>query len=144
MTRKAIPTKVQVSVAIRQGWHSAGAGCGFFACALCRGPLPAVDDRVLEHMVPHATMVALGQDPDEIDNLRWVHAECAARKTNGTKATCASGDLHKIAKAKRLAKATEEHKAVLARVMTRPAGKIKSRGFAKGLRKTFSGKVVPR
>ena len=144
MKRKAIPTKVQVSVAIRQAWESAGAGCEYFACALCRKALDSHEPRILEHMTPHATMILLGRDPDEPSNLAWVHDHCAARKTNGTKATCADGDNHKIAKAKRLAKATEEHKAVLARVMTRPAGKIKSRGFAKGLRKTFSGKVVPK
>lgn len=134
--RKAIPVKVQVSVAIRQA--------GGVRCPLCLGWVDGDEPRVLEHMTPHATMVALGKVPDAIDNLRWVHAECAAKKTNGTKATCADGDLHKIAKAKRVAKATEIHRAVVARVMERKPSRIRSRGFDKTLTKKFNGRVERR
>jgi 5-methylcytosine-specific restriction endonuclease McrA len=89
-TRKAIPAKVQVAVAIRQA-------NGAVLCPLCSNVLCVWEPHILEHMVP----LALGGGND-IDNLRWVHAHCAAKKTNGTKATSAGGDLHKIAKAKRL------------------------------------------
>ena len=63
---------------------------------------------------------------------------------NGGKATCADGDIHKIAKAKRIAKAREAHAAVVAKVMERPAGAIRSRGFDKGLRRRFDGRVERR
>lgn len=122
--RKAIPARVQVSVALRQGPCSV-------MCPLCRHYLYADQPRILEHLTPHATMVALGKDPDAPDNLAWVHAECAARKTNGTPATCASGDLHKIGKAKRLEKAREVHRAVLAGETTREPSRLKGRGFPK-------------
>lgn len=137
MSRAPIPAKVQVSVAIRQRRHALGG----LRCSLCYEPIYSDSERVLEHMTPRALRIELGLDPDDASNLEFVHAKCAKIKTIGTKATCASGDLHKIAKAKRLAKAQEEHKAVVARVMKRAPGKIKSRGFPKGLRKRMSGKV---
>lgn len=112
---------------------------GSIRCVLCNKPLTADMARVLEHMTP----VALGGG-NTIDNLRWVHRPCADRKTNGTAATCASGDLHKIAKAKRLAKAQEVHRAVLAGEVTREPSRMKSRGFDKTRSRTFSGKVVSR
>ena len=104
MRRKAIPVKTQIDVAIRQAHQTAFtlAGVVGFQCPLCKLLLSSGAPRILEHMVPHATMVALGKDPDAVDNLAWVHAECAAKKTNGNKATCADGDTHKIGKAKRL------------------------------------------
>lgn len=101
--RKAIPARVMVSVAIRQAWQSTAAGCEFFACGLCRQPLNAYEPRILEHMTPRATLVALGMDPDTPANLYWVHAECAAKKTNGTKATTAGSDKHMIRKGERVA-----------------------------------------
>ena len=94
--RKAIPVRVQVSVAIRQAMY------GHIPCPLCLRQIGPGDAVILEHMTPHATRVALGLDPDAIDNLRFVHAECANTKTNGTKATTAGSDKHAIAKAKRL------------------------------------------
>lgn len=103
--RKAIPVRVQVSVAIRQSrserpdWHGDGV-----VCPLCGWNLWEHETRILEHMTPWATMVALGRDPDDIENLRWVHKECADRKTNGTKATTAGSDKHMIAKAVRFDK----------------------------------------
>jgi hypothetical protein len=100
--RKAIPVRVQVSVAIRQGRMAAAGGCEYFPCRICRQPLHEDEPRVLEHMTPHATMVALDRDPDEPDNLAWVCAECAAKKTNGTKATTAGSDKHNIRKGERL------------------------------------------
>lgn len=100
-------------------------------CPLCKSPLTPKQPRILEHMIPHATMTANGLDPDDIENLRFVHAECAAKKTNGTPATCASGDLHKIGKAKRLATARAVHDAVKRGEHVRPASRIKGRGFPK-------------
>lgn len=128
--RPNISLKTRISVIIEQ------AG-GWVRCPICSGPLRASEPRILEHMTPHE----LGGSSDE-DNLRWVHKECASKKTNGSKATSASGDLHKIAKAKRLEKAKAEHEAVIARVTERKPGKIKSRGF-QGHRK-FNGELVRR
>ncbi len=98
--RKAIPVRVQVSVAIRQANMSAHTG--FVRCPLCGRALTREQSRIPEHLTPHATMVALGNDPDDENNLAWVHAECAHKKTNGTKATTAGSDKHMIAKGKRL------------------------------------------
>lgn len=88
--RPHISDRTKVNVAIRQ--------CGGLVCPLCRDALVEQDPRVLEHMVPHE----LGGASDET-NLRWVHKACADRKTQGSGATCADGDIHKIAKAKRIA-----------------------------------------
>ena len=118
MKRPHISTATKVNVAIEQ------AG-GWIRCALCSGPLRPDEPRILEHMVPHEL-----DGSSEEENLRWVHNECAAKKTNGNKATSAGGDIHKIAKAKRLA---------LAREAIREPGKIKSRGF-QGSRK-FNGEI---
>ena len=100
--RKDIPCHVRVSVAIRQANLGANEYKGF-RCPLCSGILESTDARILEHMTPHATRVALGLDPDAIDNLRFVHAECANKKTNGTKATTAGSDKHMIRKGERVA-----------------------------------------
>lgn len=107
--RPSIPAHVRVNVAINQAEH------GAIRCPICHTELASMDARVLEHMVPHE----LGGASDET-NLRWVHKECAAKKTNGTKATSASGDLHKIAKAKRLERARAAHEAA---VLGKPAAK---------------------
>ena len=104
-------------------------------CGICKQWLLLEAERILEHMVPHE----LGGASDET-NLRWVHKECAAKKTNGSKATSAGGDLHKIAKAKRLAKARDELKAVLSGEKQKRPGTIKSRPFG-GWRK-FDGSIV--
>mgnify|MGYP003657864866 CR=1 FL=1 len=107
MKRPNIPAHVRVNVAINQAEYSV------IRCPMCITPLHVTDERVLEHLVPHE----LGGS-SEAENLRWVHKECAAKKTNGTKATSASGDLHKIAKAKRIQRMHEEH---VARVLGKHA-----------------------
>lgn len=118
--RKAIPPHMLVSVAILQAVD------GGLRCPLCTLRITTNHKRILEHLTP----VAFG-GKNEIDNLRFVHRECADKKTNGNAATSAGGDLHKIAKAKRLAKAQEVHRAVLAGEHKREPSRIKSRGFAK-------------
>lgn len=120
---------MKLDVAINQAL-----GGGIY-CPLCDEVIASMDERVLEHMVPHE----LGGASDET-NLRWVHKECAAKKTNGSKATSASGDIHKIAKAKRLEKAREAHEAVVSGTQPKKPGTIKSRGF-QGSRK-FDGTPV--
>ena len=125
--RPHISAKTKVDVAIVQA--------GALLCPLCKHALYEEEARILEHMVPHE----LGGASDET-NLRWVHKECAAKKTNGSKATSAGGDIHKIAKAKRLAKARDELKAVLSGEKTKKPGSIKSRPFG-GWRK-FDGSIV--
>jgi len=124
MKRPNIPHRVMVNVAISQAEH------GAIRCPICHTELAAMDDRILEHMVPHE----LGGASDET-NLRWVHKECAVKKTNGNKATVAGGDIHKIAKAKRLATKHSQ---------PNQPGTIKSRGFDKTLRKKFNGQVERR
>ena len=129
MKRPNIPAHTRVNVAINQAEH------GAIRCPLCHTELAAMDDRILEHMVPHE----LGGASDET-NLRWVHKECAAKKTNGTKVTSASGDIHKIAKAKRLERARQAHEDIVLGVAEKAPGKIKSRPF-QGSRK-FNGTPV--
>lgn len=128
--RKAIPPHMLVSVAILQAVD------GGLRCPLCTLRITTNHKRILEHLTP----VAFGGQ-NSIDNLRFVHAECAAAKTNGNAATSANGDLHKIAKAKRLAKAQAVHEAVLAGTHRREPSKIKSRGFDRTFRKRLNGKV---
>jgi hypothetical protein len=108
-----------VNVAIEQ------AG-GWIRCALCSGPLRPEDPRILEHLVPHEL-----DGSSDAENLRWVHKECAAKKTNGSRATSAGGDIHKIAKAKRLATKHSQ---------PNQPGTIKSRGF-QGSRKFYGTPV---
>lgn len=118
--RKAIPCHVKVSVAIRQAMY------GHIPCPLCLRQIGPGDAVILEHMTPHATRVALGLDPDAIDNLRFVHTECAARKTNGTKATTAGSDKHMIAKGVRFDKINRGE-----RSRKRKGPPLKSRPFPK-------------
>lgn len=129
--RPNISVKMKVDAALRQAF-----GCAH--CPLCKKQLLPEHERILEHMVPYAW------DHSNItENLAWVHKECAHQKTYGSKATSAGGDIHKIAKAKRLAKAREVHEAIL-RGEPRHPGSIKSRGFDKTYRKRMNGEVVRR
>ena len=132
MKRPSVSARMKVDVAIKQ------AG-GWIYCPLCAGPLRPAQSRILEHIVPHA----LGGETDT-ENLRWVHKECADTKTNGSKATASGGDIHKIAKAKRLAKAREELQAVVSGAKKKQPGSIKSRGFDKTWRKQMNGSTVKR
>lgn len=100
--RPHISSKVLVQIAIQQSMN------GWISCPLCHAPLFPEEPRILEHMVPHE----LGGSSDA-ENLRWVHKDCASRKTNGSKATSAGGDLHKIAKGKRLERARLAHEAAV-------------------------------
>lgn len=130
MTRPKISDRAKVNVAL----HQAG---GWIICPLCSGPLRPADDRILEHMVPRE----LGGSDDE-ENLRWVHKDCAAKKTNGSRATSAGGDLHKIAKAKRLDLARLHHAAVLRGERVREPGSIRSRPFDNRWTRKLNGRVV--
>lgn len=118
--RPHINAKTMVNVAINQ------ACSGAIICGICKAPMNSKYKRILEHLVPHE----LGGSSDE-ENLRWVHEECALKKTNGNKATVVGGDIHKIAKAKRLAKAQETHAAIVAKVEERKPSRIPSRPFPK-------------
>lgn len=126
MKRPHIPAHVRVNVAIIQAQH------GGVICPICHTLIVLGDPRILEHMVPHE----LGGLSDET-NLRWVHKDCAITKTNGRKPTAADGDLHKIAKAKRLQRAHEAHvAALLGEPIQTPARRtIPSRPFPKRTQK---------
>ena len=119
MKRPHISVKTKVDVAIRQCYARS------IICQLCDDWLDVDHARILEHLVPHELAGS-----SDAENLRWVHKECAAKKTNGNKATVADGDIHKIAKAKRLLKKHSN---------PTPEGSIKSRGF-QGSR-AFNGKI---
>lgn len=128
MKRPHISTATKVSVAIEQ------AG-GWIRCALCSGPLRPSDPRILERLVPHEL-----DGSSEAEDLRWVHKECAGKKTYGNKATCADGDIHKIAKAKRLEKARAAHEAIVSGTAEKAPGKIKSKPFTQW--RKFNGERV--
>jgi hypothetical protein len=119
MNRPTIPASVKVDVVINQ------AG-GSIRCPLCYGQLYVGDARILEHL----TARQLG-GPDVAGNLAYVHKACAATKTNGNKTTSAGGDIHKIAKVKRLAKAQETHAAIVAKTEAKKPGSMKSRPWPK-------------
>lgn len=121
MKRPHISAKTKVDVAIRQA--------GGVKCPLCLCWMDADEPRILEHLVPHE----LGGS-SEADNLSWVHKDCASEKTNGSKATSAGGDIHKIAKAKRLSAAQAIHAAIIAGDMTRAKSRIPSRPFQKRMK----------
>lgn len=125
--RKAIPVRVHVDVAIAQAARDPRG----VVCPLCNCPLQVEQPRVLEHLVTRAVRLALGLDPDAPEILAHVHKACADRKTYGNAATCADGDIHKIAKGKRLAVARAVHDAVKRGEHVRPASRLKGRGFAK-------------
>lgn len=97
--RRPISVKTKVAVAIQQSCY------GALTCPLCFHWLMPLEDRILEHMNPHA----LSED-DSLTNLRWVHKKCADLKTNGPKHLKVDGDISKIAKAKRIfKKASGQH-----------------------------------
>lgn len=118
MTRKALSAAVKL--------EAIGIWCRV-VCADCdmAGPLSIIQ---YDHIVP----VAFG-GTDDATNIKPICTTCHASKTYGNKATVASGDLHKIAKSKRLARAKEAHAAIVAKVEERKPSKIKSRPFAKGV-----------
>lgn len=122
MSRPKIPTRIQVDAAIRQ------AAGGAIFCVLCHKPMKADAPRILEHMVAREFY----KDPtfaDQPGNLAWVHKECADRKTYGSGATVADGDIHKIAKAKRLEEEQEVHRAVVRGEVKRKPSRLQSRPF---------------
>jgi hypothetical protein len=117
--RPPISEKTKIAIAISQ------AQSGVIFCPICHTGISPDDERILEHMVPHEF-----GGPSTVDNLAWVHKGCAYVKTNGTKATCADGDIHKIAKAKRIASG--------GRKVRHPMRKHPT------LKRTVGGKVVER
>lgn len=125
--RKFVSEVTAIRVAILQG--------GTVPCYRCKEPLTATGIINREHIVP----LALG-GADEIENYAYSHGECHRIVTFGTKATVADGDIHKIAKAKRLAKAREAHKAIVAGTAEKPVGKIKSKPFTQW--RKFNGERV--
>lgn len=110
--RPHISVKDKVTVAIAQGQG------GFIWCPLCSKPLDPMEPRILEHLVPRAWT-----GNDKVEFLAWVHKPCADLKTYGNKATCADGDIHKIAKADRIADGGRKRKC--RPIPSRPFGKQK-------------------
>lgn len=99
-------------------------------CAVCQMAIE-IKDVKFDHWL------ALIDDGEHTaENLRPTCFTCNSRK--------GAVEHKNNAKAKRIAKAQAVHKAVVAKVMERPAGKIKGRGFDKTLRKRFDGKVERR
>lgn len=83
---------------------------------------------------------------DAPGNCRYSLDTAHAIVTNGTPATSAGSSKHRIAKAKRNAAEVRLHRAVLAGEAERTASRMKSGGLKRHptLRRTMSGKVVPR
>jgi hypothetical protein len=104
--RPPVSLKMKVDAVLRQAFGNA-------ICPLCHTQLLPEHPRIFEHMVPFAWVMG-----HVTENMAWVHKDCAAKKTNGNKATCADGDIHKIAKAKRIQRMHEEH---VARVLGKHA-----------------------
>lgn len=96
--RKALSQRAVIEVLIRQG--------AVIPCFRCRVALKLEDVATVER--EHKHPIAL-DGPDTVDNMAYSHGgggmSCHSVQTNGTKATSAGGDKHKIAKAKRLEKA---------------------------------------
>ena len=126
--RPPVSLKMKVDAALRQAFGNA-------ICPLCHTQLLPEHPRIFEHMVPFAWVIG-----HVTENMAWVHKECADKKTNGNKATCADSDIHKIAKAKRIQKMHEKHVAIVLGEEEKTPGKIKSRPF-QGSRK-FNGTQV--
>ena len=75
------------------------------SCPLCYEGIMAGDDTIWEHMQ------AITRDgPDEVENIRLVHKQCAKKKTIGSGATTHGSDIGEIAKTKRLEKGPKEPK----------------------------------
>lgn len=106
---------------------------GAIVCCQAEGCDAAIyiKEAELDH---HLALVDGGKH--ETGNLRPICSSCHRKKS--------AREHRNNAKAKRLAKAHAEHQAVLARVMKRPAGKIRSRGFDKRLRKKMNGQTERR
>ncbi|WP_099863862.1 HNH endonuclease signature motif containing protein [Pararhizobium haloflavum] len=90
-------------------------------CRLCNeplGPLAGVE-------YDHAHALALG-GADTNDNMRAVHSDCHAVKTNGKGGTSYGSDKHAIAKVNRLTAAQEEaRRQMLARADGAPVARDK-------------------
>lgn len=68
-------------------------------CARC-GKMILITDKI---EWDHSHPLGLG-GPHHYTNIKPLHIDCHLFKTSGTKATSAGSDIHKIAKAKRIAK----------------------------------------
>lgn len=91
-------------------------------CWLCKVRLTAEDRIIWEHFTP----VALG-GATSMQNVAPVHHSCACKKTNGAGHVKVDGDISKIAKSKRIARAHQEHQAVMRGEIERPPGSIRNR-----------------
>ena len=116
-------TRVQIlQLAIRQKLLC-GCGCGEALNPVC----------IDEHMVPRETLPA--DRCDHIDNRALLNPPCAKAKTKGDQAVIghwrrARGDSGQVKRRKARGGS-----------MIKSAGRLQSRGFQKGLRRKFSGKV---
>jgi 5-methylcytosine-specific restriction endonuclease McrA len=81
-------------------------------CPLCNERLGDLEGLDFDHSTP----LALG-GVDAVENLQAVHRSCHKVKTAGPATTAAGGDVHKIAKTRRLAKREQEFRA---RLLTAP------------------------
>lgn len=137
MTRRTITARLARDIIIRQlaeGYATRNGGCFHIACCLCGNAIHTLEKTQWEHVTP----LTLGGADDQT-NIRIAHDACSKAKTNGKAHDASSGDLHKIAKAKRLSVAQEAHKAG-----EKKAIKMQSRGFDKRYRKRMDGTVERR
>ena len=117
MTRRRRPTKSQqIAILDRQ----------FGRCAICLiVPLNPEWD--------HIQALELGGN-NSTENFQALCKSCHEIKTHGSKATSAGSDIHKIAKARRIARGGK----------TRKGPRLRSRGFEKRYRKRMDGRAEER
>lgn len=168
-SRPKFSVKFCVDVALAQSFET--------LCPWCKEVLEPGQPRILEHWTPRK-MLRNPSNADKLSNMRYLHSDCAKEKTIGhrgtsNKGSVAGGDLHKVAKAKRLEKdrlARALHHNLGNRVVIGPVTvirefrdgimrethapgysrafrdkpKLQGRGFDKKLSKGFDGKIRKR
>lgn len=123
--RKRLTERQTLAVAVMQG--------AVVPCYRCKLAFDAETVKTAER--EHLHELELG-GADELENMRFSHADCHKAITNGSGATTAGSSKQRIAKVKRLRGETR----------TGPKAKIANRGFQKHptLKRTIGGGVVER
>lgn len=138
--RRTITARLARDIIIRQlaeGYATRDGGCFHIACCLCGNAIHTLEKTQWEHITP----LTLGGADDET-NIRIAHDACSKSKTNGKAHDASNGDLHKIAKAKRIAAREALERGEAKAQKHKP--KIQGRGFDKSLRKKMDGTVERR
>lgn len=106
---------------------------GAIVCCQARGCDNAI--QISEAQIDHVQALVDG-GKHEVGNFRPICSSCHRKKS--------AFEHSRNSKSKRLALATEVHKQVLSKVISRPQSKLRGRGFDRTKTKKFSGEVVER